>query len=141
LPGVTPPTVRDGDTSCVHKYRVRLDARGRGIDAPPTRVRDAMCAALRAEGVEAVLWQTKPVPAQGVFRDRKGLGGKPCPWDHAAAVDYDLAQYPQTIALLDTSLVLFSHTCPIAAQPPELVAAYADAFERVWGQLPDVLAA
>jgi dTDP-4-amino-4,6-dideoxygalactose transaminase len=140
LPGVTPPVVPDGDTSCVHKYRVRLDARVRGIDAPAVRVRDAVRATLVAEGVEAVLWQTKPVPAQGLFRDRKGLGGRPCPWDHAAPVDYDLAQYPETIALLDSSIVLFSHTCPIAAQPLALIEAYADAFERVWERLPDVLA-
>jgi perosamine synthetase len=139
LPGVQPPIVEEGDTSCFHKYRVRLDARARGIDAPPARVRDAVRAALVAEGVEAVLWQTKPVPGQGLFRNRAGFGGKPCPWDLAAPVDYDLAQYPETNALLESSLVLFSHTCPIAAQPPALVDAYADAFERVWERLPEVL--
>ena len=141
LPGVTPPAVRDGDTSCFHKYRVRLDARARGIDAPAARVRDAVRGALVAEGVEAVLWQTRPVPGQGLFRDRAGLGGKPCPWDLAAPVDYDLAQYPETSALLDSSLVLFSHTCPIAAQPLALVEAYAGAFERVWEHLPELVAA
>src|SRR5262249_14711981 len=140
LPGVTPPYVADGDTSCFHKYRVRLDARARGIEAPPVRVRDAVRAALVAEGVEACLWQTQPGPAQGLFRRRAGLGGTAVPWDPGPAVDYDLAQYPESIALLDSSLVLFSHTCPIAAQPPGLVAAYADAFERVWECLPDVLA-
>jgi perosamine synthetase len=140
LPGVMPHQVADGDTSCVHKYRVRLDARQRGVDAPPQRVRDAVKAALVAAGVEAVLWQSKPVPAQGLFRDRAGLGGSHSPWDHAAPVDYDLAQYPETVALLDSSLVLFSHTCPIAAQPLALVERYADAFERVWERLPDLIA-
>jgi dTDP-4-amino-4,6-dideoxygalactose transaminase len=140
LPGVTPQVIADGDTSCFHKYRVRLDARKRGVDAPALRVRDAVRAALVAEGVEAVLWQSKPVPAQGLFRDRVGLAGGKCPWDHAAPVDYDLAQYPETTALLDSSLVLFSHTCPIAAQPVALVERYADAFERVWERLPDVIA-
>jgi perosamine synthetase len=135
LPGVTPPRVHDGDTSCFHKYRVRLDARVRNIDAPATRVRDAVRAALVAEGVEAVLWQTKPVPGPGLFRDRSGFGGGTFPWDRAPAVDYDLAQFPKTCALLDSSLVLFSHTCPIAAQPTTLIDAYADAFERVWEKL------
>jgi dTDP-4-amino-4,6-dideoxygalactose transaminase len=139
LPGVHPPHVADGDTSCFHKYRVRLDARARGVEAPPVRVRDAVRAALVAEGVEAVLWQTKPVPAQGLFRTRSGFGGGSFPWDRAPAVDYDLAQYPETVALLDSSLVLFSHTCPIAAQPPAIVDGYADAFERVWEQLPQLL--
>lgn len=140
LPGVLPPIIDDVDTSCFHKYRVRIDARARGIDAPATRVRDAVRAALAAEGIEAVLWQTKPVPAQGLFRERKGFGGRPCPWDLAAPVDYDLSQYPATTALLDSSLVLFSHTCPIAAQPPALVEQYAAAFERVWERLPEVVA-
>jgi perosamine synthetase len=140
LPGVTPPIVADGDTSCFHKYRVRLDARGHGLDAPAARVRDAVRAALVAEGVEAVLWQSKPVPAQGLFRNRAGLGGRPCPWDHGAAVDYDLAQYPESTRLLESSLVLFSHTCPIAPQPPSLVEAYADAFEQVWARLDEVVA-
>ncbi|HUJ60159.1 MAG TPA: DegT/DnrJ/EryC1/StrS family aminotransferase [Kofleriaceae bacterium] len=140
LPGVTPPAVRPGDTSCFHKYRVRLDARARGVTAPPSRVRDAVRAALIAVGVEACLWQTKPVPAQGLFRDRAGLGGTACPWSLGPPVDYDLAQYPETTALLDSSLVLFSHTCPIAPQPPALIDAYAEAFERVWERLPELLA-
>jgi len=140
LPGVSPPLVREGDTSCFHKYRVRLDARARGVEAPAARVRDAVIAALVAEGVEAQMWQSKPVPAQGLFRHRAGFGGKSFPWDAAPPVDYDLAQYPESIALLESSLVLFSHTCPIAAQSQELTLAYADAFERVWECLPDVLA-
>ena len=140
LPGITPPVVADGDTSCFHKYRVRLDARARGIEAPATRVRDAVRAALIAEGVEAVLWQSQPVPAQGLFRTRSGFGGRPCPWDHGPPVDYDLAQYPETTRLLDSSLVLFSHTCPIAPQPASLIEAYADAFEQVWMRLDEVLA-
>jgi len=140
LPGVTPPQIAAGDTSCFHKYRVRVDARTRGIDAPAVAVRDALRRALVAEGVEAVLWQSMPVPAQGLFRDRAGLGGTSFPWDRAAAVNYDLAQYPETTALLDSSLVLFSHTCPIAAQSSAVVDAYADAFERVWEHLPELVA-
>jgi perosamine synthetase len=119
---------------------VLLDPRARGIDAAPLRVRDALRAALSAEGLEAVLWQTKPVPAQGLFRERNGLGRTRFPWDHAAPVRYDLDQYPETIKVLDGSLLLFSHTCPIAAQPTAIVEVYADVFERVWDQLPHVLA-
>jgi len=138
LPGVTPPFVPAGSTSCFHKYRVRLDAKAVGVEAPPKLVRDAVVAALKAEGVDAVLWQTQPVPAQGLFREKIGYG-KGCPWDHAAPVSYELSQYPETIRLLDSSLVLFSHTYPIAPQPRELCQAYADAFEAVWGQLDRVL--
>ncbi len=139
LPGVTPPILGEGDTSCFHKYRVRLDGQAVGVTAPARRVRDAVRAALAAEGLEAVLWQTQPVPGQGLFRDRSGFGGRSFPFD-GANVDYDLSQYPETARLLDGSLCLFSHTCPIFPQPLELAEAYADAFVRVWNRLEKVVA-
>ena len=33
--------------------------------------------------------------------------------------------FPQTVALLDSSLVLFSQSCPIFPQPTEIIDAYA----------------
>lgn len=140
LPGVTPPEPRPGDTSCYHKYRVVLDARKAGVDAPPKVVRDALRAALCAEGLEAVLWQTQPVPGQGLFKNKAGFGGRPFPFDQSPGVKYDLDQYPVTTRLLDSSIVLFSHTCPIAPQPARLVEAYAETFARVWRRLGDVVA-
>jgi dTDP-4-amino-4,6-dideoxygalactose transaminase len=125
LPGVEPIFVSAPRTSCIHKYRVRLDAKKIGIDASPRRVRDAMLRALTAEGAECVLWQTMPVPGQKLFRDRFG---------------YDPSRYPETVRLLDASIVLFSQTCPIYPQPLELVEAYAEAFEKVWSRLDEVLA-
>jgi perosamine synthetase len=147
LPGITAPAVPDGRSSVWHKYRVVFDAKAMGIDAPPTVVRDALCRALTAEGVEAVLWQTKPVPGQVLFQKKIGYGVMPgkslpgCPWDHGGPVDYDLRQYPETQKLLDGSLVLFSHSFPIAPQPLALIDAYADAFSKVWSQLDSVLEA
>jgi perosamine synthetase len=140
LPGVTPPETFEERLEVVHKYRVRLDARALGFDASPRRVRDAVLAALRAEGLEAVLWQTQPVPGQRLFRERVGYG-RGVPWDRGAPVDYDLAQYPETVALLDGSLVLFSQSCPILAQPDAVIDAYAAAFEKVWTRLDDILRA
>ena len=138
LPGVTPPAERPDRTSTVHKYRVRLDARARGVDASPKQVRAAMVAALRAEGLEVVLWQTQPVPGQRLFRDKIGYGSG-VPWDRGRPVDYDLTQYPQTTSLLDSSLLLFSQSCPIFPQPTAIIDAYAEAFARVWHHLPQIL--
>ncbi len=139
LPGVTAPQLSPGDTSCFHKYRVRLDATKLGIDEAPQVVRDAVLIALKAEGVDAVLWQTMPVPAQKLFRDQVGYG-KGIPWALGAPVSYALDQYPETTALLASSVVLFSQSYPLVAQSMALCEAYADAFETVWRSLGDVLA-
>ncbi len=138
LPGVTPPQLIAGDTSGFHKYRVRLDATKLGIDEDPVKVRDAVLFALKADGVDAVLWQSMPVPAQQLFRDKVGYG-QGVPWSLGAKVSYDLAQYPETIRLLNCSVLLFSQSCPIVAQPLSMCEAYADAFEAVWRSLGDVL--
>lgn len=143
LPGVLPPVIPAGTTSSFHKYRVLLDASKVGIvgdQAAPKRVRAAVQKALIAEGVDAVLWQSQPVPAQTLFREKVGYG-KGWPWDRAEPVDYRLENYPKTIQLLDSSLCLFSQSFPIAAQPMALCEAYAEAFTKVWTRLDEVLAA
>jgi hypothetical protein len=86
-----------------------------------------MLRALRAEGCEVVLWQTRPVPGQTLFQRMRSPA-------------HDLARYPVTRDVLDRSLVLFSQTYPLAPQPRPVVEAYAEAFARVWTRLPEVLA-
>lgn len=140
LPGITPPIVPVGSTSTFHKYRVRLDAAQMGVSESPKRVRDAVVKALVTEGAEAVLWQTQPVPGQTLFREKVGYGNG-VPWSLGSPVNYDLNQFPETIRLLDSSICLFSHSFPIAAQSLALCEAYANAFEKVWTRLPEVLAA
>ncbi|HSQ64204.1 MAG TPA: DegT/DnrJ/EryC1/StrS family aminotransferase, partial [Polyangiaceae bacterium] len=68
LPGVHAPRSLPGRTSVHHKYRVRLDPKQAGLDVAPKVLRDAIKAALVAEGCEVVFWQSAPLPAQQVFR-------------------------------------------------------------------------
>ena len=70
------------------------------------------------------------------FRVHTGSGIDP-----AAPVNYELSQYPETVRLLDSSIVLFSQTHPIAPQPSSLCEAYAEALAKVWLRLDEVLAA
>ncbi len=137
LPGVLPPVILEGNTSVHHKFRVRLCAEKAGLDLPPRVLRDAMMAALRAEGLEVVLWQTEPLPAQKVFQKREGYGDG-WPWTTDRETDfssiYAPGRFPRTRALLDGSVVLFSQSCPLIAQSRQTVDLYAEAFGRVWQQ-------
>jgi dTDP-4-amino-4,6-dideoxygalactose transaminase len=135
LPGVMPPSVPEGRTSVHHKFRVRFSPERAGVDLSPRAVRQAMTAALRAEGLEVVLWQTDVLPAQPVFRAREGFGDG-WPWSTDRETDfakaYDPASFPRARAMLDGSIVLFSQSCPLIAQTEETVDRYADGFRRVW---------
>ena len=146
LPGVTPPVVPVESETCWHKYRVTFDASKVGVNAPAKRVRSALLAGLRGEGVDTVLWQTQPIPGQSVFKERVGFG-KGYPWSLASEggkpVDYekqyDPASYPITKHVLDHSLCLFSQSFPLAPQPMALVEQYAHAFAKVWANLSELV--
>jgi dTDP-4-amino-4,6-dideoxygalactose transaminase len=134
LPGVTAPAPVPGRTSVHHKFRVHLDPAKAGVGLPAPRLRDALIEALRAEGLEIVMWQSSPLSAQTIFQKRDVSGGFPhAPTDGTdLATNYDPAAYPRTRALLDGSIVLFSQSCPLIAQSDDLVDRYAEAFGRVW---------
>jgi perosamine synthetase len=134
LPGVTPPQAPPGRTSVHHKFRVHLDPQRAGVALSPRRLRDTVIDALRAEGLEVVLWQTAALPAQAVFQRRDASGGFPTSHEGGTdlAANYDPARYPRTTALLEGSLVLFSQSCPLIAQSEDIVDRYAEAFRRVW---------
>ena len=112
LPGVEPPATLPDRTHVFHKYRVRLDPERAGLALSPAALRDRALEALRVEGVEAVLWQTAPLPAHPLFGSRD--------------------RYPNAEAALASTLIIGSQSYPLFAQPLEVVDAWADAFEKVW---------
>jgi perosamine synthetase len=134
LPGVSAPVEAPERTSVHHKYRVHMNPERAGLDVAPERLRDAMIEALRAEGLEVVLWQTVPLPAQTVFQRRDPAGGFPAAREGGTDLlaNYDPARYPRTRELLAGSVVLFSQSCPLIAQDDAVVDRYAEAFARVW---------
>lgn len=145
FPGITAQFVPPGSQSVWHKFRIRLDAQAAGVaellpEDNPAAFRECLRATLIADGIEAVLWATAPVPAQGVFKSRVGFG-KGLPWSApgSAEVNYDLAQYPETQKLLDHSLLLFSQSHPLIAQTDDVIDAYISAFRKVWDNLPTIV--
>jgi dTDP-4-amino-4,6-dideoxygalactose transaminase len=141
IPGITPPHIPSDCTSSFYQYRIRLNPRAAGSDLSPKEFRLKLLAALGAEGVEVSLWQTVPVPGQTLFQERTGYGLS-CPWKCPLGeeVKYNLHEYPETLKLLEDSMVIGSHSYPLFPQPLELMHAYVKAFQRVFANLGQALA-
>ena len=140
LPGIHPPHVPD-DRSCVfYRYRIVIEPEELGFTGPPVELRDRLLYALQAEGVAASLWQLRPLPEQPVFRH----GGRFAPWQPGApkALDrFDPGAYPKTTRLLQSSIVIGTAELPLFNQPRALMSRYAEAFEKVMGDLETVFRA
>jgi dTDP-4-amino-4,6-dideoxygalactose transaminase len=137
--GITPPYVPE-DRSCSYwKYMIQLDPEAVGFSGPPSELRDRVLLALQAEGVEAIVWQPQPIPAQPVFR--KTLR----PWQPAHANEplrpWDPAEFPVTSRLVDVSLALGSEARPLYVQEAALMQRYVEAVEKVMNNIERVLEA
>jgi dTDP-4-amino-4,6-dideoxygalactose transaminase len=131
IPGLTPPIEPSGCTSVFHKYRVRFDVQQLGVDLSAVEFRARLMAALRAEGVDAVLWHTAPVTSFPVLQTHEGFG-RGYPWSLAPGSGQVRPEdYPQATNLLDSSLIVCDEMYPIMIQPLELMEAYAAAFKKV----------
>jgi dTDP-4-amino-4,6-dideoxygalactose transaminase len=133
LRGILPPPVPADRTSVYHKYRVRLDSGALGVDGEPTALRDRVLQALRAEGVEAVLWQAHPLPAYPAFR--RPLRPWHRDWDDEPLAPFDRSEYRETCRMLDESLILGSESRPLFVQDRKVMQAYVEAFEKVLANL------
>ena len=119
VPGITTPYVPDDRTSSYYHYRIRLEPSQLGLDhVAPTVFRDAFGQALLAAGVGCELWHTQPAPAFPLFQERGG---------------YEVADYPEAVAMLDSSLVICEARYPIFLQSLELIDEYAATIKRVIG--------
>jgi len=131
IPGLVPPIEPPDRRSVFHKYRVRFDVDRLGVQMSPAAFRTRLLGALRAEGVDAVLWHTAPVTSFPIFQTHEGFGHG-YPWSlapGAGAVDPD--DYPRAKELLDSSIIVCDEIHPITAQPLELMEQYATAFQKV----------
>jgi dTDP-4-amino-4,6-dideoxygalactose transaminase len=145
LPGVHLQRIEADRTSVWHKVRVHFDAEEAGIGLSARPLREALRAALSAEGANAVLWQDHALPEHPLFSRFEGFGhGWPFHLHEDPAAlhaTYEADNFPQTRKLLDSSVVLFSQTRPLIAQPRQVVERYVEAFHKVWSRrdrLPEI---
>jgi perosamine synthetase len=137
--GVVTPEVPEGRTSVFHLYRLRLLPSTLGDTAGSPALRDRIIQALLAEGVPAGTWQHRPLPAHPVFRRRLR------PWhsssDREPLANWDPDEYPETVRLLDESLVVGSGSHPLRVQDSDLMDRYAEAIAKVLDQVDRLPAA
>jgi perosamine synthetase len=136
--GVLPPLVPEGSQPVWYIYRVLLDPAAIGYEGKTSELRDRVLAALRAEGVEVMLWQHHPLPAYTAFR-RASLR----PWQAATGGEqisgWDPAEFPVATRICDGSFVLGTGLHPLAVQDAAVMHQYVDAVQKVFSNLGDLL--
>ncbi|MEV7383238.1 DegT/DnrJ/EryC1/StrS family aminotransferase [Streptomyces lydicus] len=134
----TPPHVPDGHVHAYNMYRTTLHPEAVGLeDIPVFAVKEAVHELLVAEGVPAREWQNTPIPCHLPFQHRDGFGnGYPFTLNPGAVRDYRPEDFPVTLGMLDSTLVL----CRELRSPVEYerILRYADAFRKV-ARRPDAI--
>jgi len=139
--GLEPPLVPDHSIPNYYKYRLRLKPKDLGLDIDPEEFRDKLLIALREEGVDVAIWQTKPLVSNPLFQIKDGYGSG-CPWScpfYKGDVIYSEAQYPVTNDLLKNSIIVGSEEYPLFPQKMILMEQYVEAFRKVFDNIDEVL--
>lgn len=117
-----------------YNFTSRIDMKASGWSGEPMAFRNAVMAALRAEGAQVSVWQNFILPRMTVFQ-AKNAYGKGCPWDcHLTEpVTYDPNAYPVAQKHTETH---FGMTYPLRApNGKKAVRATAKAFRKVFENL------
>ncbi len=125
LPGVQPPTVRDGCTHGYYVYALLLDPEAVGIS------RDLFARALRAEGIPVMAGYMRPLYLQEVYQRKILFGKSGCPFTcshYDGTVDYREGLCPVTEQVEQRLLGFECVRDPLTVRDMETIA---DAFEKV----------
>jgi dTDP-4-amino-4,6-dideoxygalactose transaminase len=135
VPGIVTPPEPDDRVHVFFRYAVRFAPQAVGLDLEPEQVgsvTDTIRRALVAEGV-ALGRAEFLIPGMTLFREKNGYG-KGCPWTccYGEPIEYRAEDYPAAQEVIDTVIPLRGLTPP---NDEALMGQYADAFEKVFGQL------
>lgn len=104
------PTTPDHHEPNWYNYVLRLDMAALGHAADASQFRNKVVRALKAEGIETMVWQSFILPQMTVFQAKNAYGyGSPWTSPHAQPVDYSVEQYPVAQRHCDT------HTCLVSS--------------------------
>lgn len=133
-PALILPTEPKGFTHNWYNFTTRIDMKEAGWKGEPRLFRNAVMAALKAEGARVGVWQSFILPAMTVFQAQNAYGHG-CPWDCRLTepVKYDPAAYPVAQLHTDTH---FGMTYPLRLPNGRgYVRATARAFRKVFANL------
>jgi dTDP-4-amino-4,6-dideoxygalactose transaminase len=134
VPALIVPTEPKGYTHNWYNFTSRIDMQAAKWTGEPKRFRNAVMAALKAEGTQVGVWQNFILPAMTVFQ-AKNAYGMGCPWDCRLTqpVEYRVSDYPVAQRHTDTH---FGMTYPLRAPNGKNVAkAVGRAFRKVFTNL------
>lgn len=135
--GIVPPHQPDDRESVWYAYRVTLDPRAVGFTGEAVEFRDRILQALDAEGVPVMIWQDFPLSAHPVYRTSSVRAWSPRREQELAP--WDAQEFPVAVGLTESSLLLGSHSAPLAVARPEVLREYAAAVRKVMTQLDMLL--
>lgn len=137
IKGLRLPYVAPDRDSSYWRYQLQVRPEDLGFDGDPRNLRDRIMRALAAEGVQVLIWQPQPIPAQPAFRRRAQV------WHPRAEAErpraWDPAEFPVASRLCDVSLSLGTWLRPLAVQESALMDRYVEAVEKVMANLDTVL--
>jgi len=121
IPGLRTPHVPEGHRHNWYNFTCHVHASAYGYGDREAVFRDAILAAIQAEGVPAGIWQSYILPVMTVFQAQNGYG-QGCPWScpHARKVSYPPDGYPAATRHCTTH---FGMTTPLRAPNDEQTAA------------------
>jgi perosamine synthetase len=140
--GIKPPVEPSGRDSVFYNYVIEFRPDQLGLDVSPRWLRERAEQALLAEGVFVGQWQTLPVPAQRIFRRRRGYG-QGCPWTchdedrSPSTVQYREEDYPCAVAFLESHSYIFDIHPPNDSHVMEL---YIRSIEKVMCRIDELSA-
>lgn len=135
IKGISLPFVPEDRTHTYFIYRLLLKPEEFNLDISPVKFRNSVLEALVAEGVAAQTYETSPIPSQSIFKKLIGYGNG-CPWSckYTRKInfkkEYDASNYPETVNVLNSSIVLYDSLYPPNGK--ELMDSYIKAFKKIF---------
>ncbi len=97
LPGLILPTEPEGTTENGYNFVCHVEPTAVGYDGPVDQFREAVVAALVAEGVPASVWQRRILPEFTAVAAKNAYGNG-SPWrEHDSDVNYDPSLFPNAL--------------------------------------------